>query len=562
MPEIRPRAFDAAACARFVEAGCDPRLARIFAARGIAGVDELNTTIQSLASPERLSRVAEAAVLLADAIAAGEKMLIVADYDADGATACAVGVKALRAMGAKVDYLVPNRFEHGYGLTPEIAREAAARSPALLITVDNGIAAVEGIAEANRLGMRVLVTDHHLPGAAAPDAVCIVNPNQAGCGFPSKSLAGVGVIFYVMLALRAELRRRGAFAAKPEPVLGELLDLVALGTVADVVRLDANNRILVAQGLARIRAGRACPGIAALFSVAGRDARRAAPYDLGFSIGPRLNAAGRLDDMSVGIECLLATDSGRALSLAQRLDRMNRERREIEGEMQASALEMLEQAQAGEAYTLAIHREDWHAGVVGLLASRLKDRLHRPVFAFAADNGGRLKGSGRSIPGLHLRDALDLVDKRATGVLERFGGHAAAAGCTLAPNTLEAFRRAFEAVARELLSPADLEQRIDTDGELEAHEMDLDFAQLLQGHVWGQGFPEPRFAGRFEVAAQRVVGEKHSRLALLYGGRRFNAMLFGRAEPLPAKIEAVYRLDVNEFQGSVSLQLTLEHVGG
>ena len=560
MPEILSRPFEPAARDRFIAAGCDPRLARIYAARGVANLEELATTLQALLAPEKLSHVDDAARLLADAIAAGERMLIVADYDADGATACAVGVKALRACGATVDYLVPNRFEHGYGLTPEIVREAAARSPQLLITVDNGIAAVEGIAEANRLGMRVLVTDHHLPGSQLPAAACIVNPNQAGCGFPSKHLAGVGVIFYVMLALRAELRRRGAFAAKPEPNLAELLDLVALGTVADVVRLDTNNRVLVSQGLARIRAGRACPGIAALMQVAGRDSSRAAAYDMGFAVGPRLNAAGRLDDMSVGIECLLAPDAVRALALAQRLDKMNRERREIEGEMQASAIEMLERAEAGDGYTLAIHRPDWHAGVVGLLASRLKDRLHRPVFAFAADHGGRLKGSGRSIAGLHLRDALDRVDKRSPGVLERFGGHAAAAGCTLAPDTLERFRASFEAVARELLTPADLEQRIEIDGELAAHEIDLDFAHLLKRQVWGQGFPEPRFAGKFEVAAQRVVGERHSKLALLCEGQRFAAMLFGQAEPLPSRIDAVYRVEVNEYQGATSLQLTLEHV--
>ncbi len=560
MPEIRTRSFDAAACERFVASGCDPRLARIYAARGVADLQELATTLQSLLAPEKLSHIDDAARLLADAIAAGERMLIIADYDADGATACAVGVKALRAFGANVDYLVPNRFEHGYGISPEIVREAVAKSPQLLITVDNGIAAVEGIAEANRLGMRVLVTDHHLPGAKLPAAACIVNPNQSGCGFPSKHLAGVGVIFYVMLALRAELRRRGAFAAGAEPNLAELLDLVALGTVADVVRLDSNNRVLVTQGLARIRAGKACPGIAALMMVAGREPSRAAAHDLGFAIGPRLNAAGRLDDMSIGIECLLAPDSARALALAQRLDRMNRERREIEVDMQASALALLEETRPGDAYSLAIHREDWHTGVVGLLASRLKDRLHRPVFAFAADSGGRLRGSGRSIPGMHLRDALDLVDKREPGVMERFGGHAAAAGCTLAPGGLGAFRAAFVAVARQLLTPSDLEELIETDGELSPTELSLEFAHLLKRQVWGQGFPEPRFAGSFEVAAQRVVGEKHSKLALLRDGQRFSAMLFGRAEPLPSRIDAVYRVEENEYQGAATLQLTLEHV--
>jgi len=560
MPEITARSVDAAAFARLVAQGCDPRLARLYAARGLTSVEELSTALKALASPDRLHHVDDAARLLADSIASKERLLIVADYDADGATACAVGVKALRAMGASVEYLVPNRFEHGYGLTPEIVQEAAKRSPDLLITVDNGIAAVEGIAEANRLGMRVLVTDHHLPGAQMPAAACIVNPNQAGCGFPSKHLAGVGVIFYVMLALRAELRRRGAFSpAHPEPNLADLLDLVALGTVADVVRLDANNRILVSQGLARIRAGKASPGIAALLEVAGRNPRQAGAYDLGFAAGPRLNAAGRLRDMSLGIECLLAHDHGKALELATKLERLNRERREIESEMQDSALAMLEGVEAGDAYTLAIHRAEWHTGVVGLLASRLKDRYHRPVFAFAAESGGRLKGSGRSIAGFHLRDALDLVDKRHPGLLERFGGHAAAAGATLRAAGLEEFRTAFEAVAREMLTPADLAQRIETDGGLAAAEVTADFAQLLKLQVWGQGFPEPRFSGRFAVESQRVVGEKHLKLTLELEGRRFSAIRFGSAEALPNAVEIVYRLDINEFQDVAALQLVVDH---
>jgi single-stranded-DNA-specific exonuclease len=558
MPEIVCRPIDEAARARLAAAGCDPRLARLYAARGLGCMEDLATTLKSLVAPERMSHVDDAARLLAEAIAAGERMTIVADYDADGATACAVGVRALRAMGAKVDFLVPNRFEHSYGLSPEIVREAAKSAPNLLITVDNGIAAVEGIAEANRLGMRVLVTDHHLPGATLPDAACIVNPNQAGCGFPSKHLAGVGVIFYVMLALRAELRRRGAFAARAEPNLAELLDLVALGTVADVVRLDANNRILVTQGLARIRAGKACAGVAALFEAAGRPMRQATAYDLGFAVGPRLNAAGRLDDMSLGIACLTRDDAAEAGAMAAKLDRLNRERREIEGEMQASALAMIAQIEGGDAYTLSIHRPEWHPGVVGLLASRVKDRLHRPVFAFAAD-GDMLKGSGRSISALHLRDALDLVDKRSPGLLDRFGGHAAAAGCTLRAEGLERFRAQFEAVARERLTPSDLAQRIDTDGELDAADLSWDFAQMLRDHVWGQGFPEPRFLGYFQVEDQRVVGEKHLKLALSCHGRRFSAIRFGSAEPLPERVAAVYRLDVNEYLGSSSLQLVVEH---
>jgi single-stranded-DNA-specific exonuclease len=559
MPEIAARIVDEEACRRLVAAGLDPRLARIFAARGVADAGEIRASLPGLVPPQRLGHVDKAASLLADAIAAGRRILVVADYDADGATACAVALRALRAMGATADFLVPDRFRFGYGLTPEIVRLAAARSPDLLVTVDNGIASVEGVAEATRLGMQVLVTDHHLPGERLPEAACIVNPNQAGCGFPSKNLAGVGVIFYVMTALRAELRRRGAFGDGPGPNLAALLDLVALGTVADVVRLDANNRILVSQGLARIRAGECCPGIRALFDVAGRDLRRAVAYDLAFVAGPRLNAAGRLDDMAIGIECLIADDPDAAMRLARRLDALNRERREIEAKMQDSALAMLAEVDPGEGWSLTLHRPDWHAGVVGILASRLKDRFHRPVFAFAAEPDGRLKGSGRSIAGLHLRDALDLVAKRAPGVIERFGGHAAAAGATVHPGRLADFATAFEAVSRELLTPADLEQRLETDGELAAADISFDFAAELRRHVWGQGFPEPRFAGRFAVEGHRVVGQKHSRLTLGLGGRRFTAMRFGEAGPFPAAIDIVYRLDVNEFNGTELLQLVVEH---
>ncbi len=559
MPEIVERPVDEAARARLVAGGCDPRLARLFAARGLGSVEELATTLHALARPERLSHVREAAILLADAIARREKLLVVADYDADGATACAVAMKALRAMGAIVDYIVPNRAEHGYGITPEIVEEAAARKPGILITVDNGIAALEGVARANALGMQVLVTDHHLPAAELPAAACIVNPNQAGCGFPSKHLAGVGVVFYVMLQLRAELRARGAFAARAEPNLAELLDLVALGTVADVVRLDANNRILVAQGLARMRAGKASPGIAALFEVAGRSIRAATAYDLGFVAGPRLNAAGRLDDMALGIECLLAADAARAMELAIRLDRLNRERREIEADMQESALALIGDVHADGEYTLCVHHPEWHAGVVGILASRLKDRFHRPVFAFASERDGRLKGSGRSIPGLHLRDTLDLMAKRDTALLERFGGHAGAAGATIAGGALAQFRACFESVAREALTPADLSLTIETDGALAAADIDLDLVRLLKRCVWGQGFPEPRFVGHFAVESQRVVAEKHLKVGLRLDGRRYGAIRFGSVEPLGAAIDAVYRLDIDDFQGEASVQLVLEH---
>lgn len=560
MPEIVTRAIDPQALARLVSSGCDPRLARLYAARGVGDPAELAGTLPGLVPPSRMARIEEAAVLLAGAIAAGERLLILADYDADGATACAVGVRGLRSLGAKVEYLVPNRFAHGYGLTPEIVREAAERKPDWLITVDNGIAAVSGVEEANRLGMRVLVTDHHLPGAELPAAACIVNPNQVGCAFPSKALAGVGVIFYVLLALRTLLRSRGAFASRAEPNFAGLLDIVALGTVADVVPLDANNRILVSQGLARIRSGKGSPGILALFEAAGRPWARATAYDLGFVAGPRLNAAGRLKDMSLGIECLLADDPVKARALARQLDALNRERREIEGEMQAAAVAMLEGLEPAAGHSLTVHDPSWHPGVVGLLASRLKDRYHRPVFAFAQDGSGMLKGSGRSIAGLHLRDALDLVDKRCPGVLERFGGHAAAAGASLREAALPAFREAFEAVAREKLSPADLELRLETDGDLAPDETSFEFAQLLRTQVWGQAFPEPRFTGRFGVESQRVVGARHAKLVLLAGGHRFHAMRFGSPDPLPESFTAVFRLDVNEYQGNESLQLLLDHV--
>jgi single-stranded-DNA-specific exonuclease len=559
MTDIVPREVDAAAEQALLAGGCEPRLARLYAARGVRDATQLSPALANLLAPEGLTHAIDAARLLADAIACQERLLIVADYDADGATACAVGMKALAGFGAVVDYLVPNRFEFGYGLTPEIVRLAHERRPDWLITVDNGIASVEGVAEAKRLGMRVLVTDHHLPGDTLPEAECIVNPNQPGCTFASKNLAGVGVIFYVMLALRAELRRRGHFAGRAEPNLAALLDIVALGTVADVVKLDANNRILVAQGLARVRAGKAHPGVNALLEIGGRNLARVSAHDFGFVVGPRLNAAGRLDDMSLGIECLLATDAAAASAIAAKLDALNRARREIEAGMQESALAMLADVDAGEGCTLVMHRPEWHTGVVGLLASRLKDRTWRPVIAFARDGDAMLRGSGRSISGLHLRDALDRVAKRAPGLIQRFGGHAAAAGVSIPAGKLAEFAQAFEEVCRELLTPEDLRRRIETDGTLAPGALDFAFARELRAVVWGQGFPEPRFSGSFQVEDQRVVGEKHLKLVLGAGGRRFPAMLFGANERLPATIEAVYRLDTNEWQGAETLQLTLEH---
>lgn len=558
MLNVTTRPWTVAAAERLRAAGHPALLARLYAARGIAGQEAIKTSLAELPPYEAMLNCAEAGARLADAIARRERLLVVADYDADGATACAVAVRGLAAMGAVIDHIVPNRFDYGYGLSPEIVRLAAERRPGLIITVDNGIAAHAGIEEARRLGIEVLVTDHHLPADTLPDAL-IVNPNQPGCTFPSKSLAGVGVMFYVLIALRAELRRRGAFGAGGGPNLAELLDLVALGTVADVVRLDADNRLLVGQGLRRMRKGQACAGIRALFKAAGRAPEQASAQDLGFVIGPRLNAAGRLADMGLGIACLLADDETAAAAGARELDRLNRERREIEAGMQEQAAALLETIAVADGYSLTLFNPAWHQGVVGLLASRLKERHHRPAIVFADGGDGLLKGSGRAIAGLHLRDALDRVDKRHPGLIVRFGGHAAAAGLTLAADRLAEFATAFEAACREQLDPAALERVIETDGELAPAEFTLANALALRDAVWGQGFPAPAFHGRFRVDGQRLVGDKHLKLRLSGQGLAAEAMLFNHDEPLPDRIEAVYRLDVNEWNGNRNLQWTLEH---
>lgn len=541
------------------QGGIHPLLARLYAARGVRAPEELDTRSAALLPPSALKGTAEAAVLLADTIAAGRKILIVADYDCDGATACAVGLRALRLMGAKVDYLVPDRFTLGYGLSLEVAQLAAARQPDLVVTVDNGIASVDGAAELKRLGIATLITDHHLPGDKIPDADVIVNPNQPGCDFPSKALAGVGVMFYVALALRAELRRRGAYAEQSEPNLAALLDLVALGTVADVVPLDRNNRILVAQGLARMRGGQMQAGIAALFSIAGRETSRAATFDLGFALGPRLNAAGRLADMSLGIECLTTDDPSRALNIAQQLDAINRERRVIEADMREDAEILLASLDPGNRASLTLFDPSWHQGVIGILAGRVKEKLHRPCFAFARGNAGELKASGRSIPGLHLRDALDLVAKRQPGLLLRFGGHAAAAGLTLMEDRLGEFEASFETVCRELLSPADLSRTLETDGPLESGYFSLEAVRLIQQEVWGQAFPAPVFADSFEVLNQRILKDRHLKLKLQKNGRRFDAIQFNFSENAPERIHAAFRVDINEWNGTQTVQLMLEH---
>ena len=543
-----------------VGAGVHPLLARLYAARRIRSAGELELDAARLLPPDGLLHATRAAALLADAIEQRKKILIVADYDADGATACAVGVRALRQFGAIVDYLVPDRFKLGYGLSPELVDLAHARSPDLLITVDNGIASIEGVARAKALGIATLITDHHLPGDALPDAECIVNPNQPGCAFASKAIAGVGVMFYVMLALRAELRRRGRFDGNSQPNLGVLTDLVALGTVADVVPLDANNRILVAQGLKRLRSGFGNPGLAALLRSAGRFPAEANCFDLGFILGPRLNAAGRLADMSLGIEGLITDDEGKAANCAQELDRLNRERRRIEGGMLEGAVAVLDALVDPPGAAVTLFEAGWHQGVIGILASRVRERVHRPTICFARAENGELRGSGRSIPGLHLRDCLDLVAKRAPGLLLRFGGHAQAAGLTIQESELERFTALFERTVSGLLPQEQRSRIIETDGELEPAYHSLEVARMLESNVWGQGFPPPLFCDTFAVESQRVVGERHLKLQLLKEGRRLQAMRFGVLDPLPCTVRAAYRIAVNEFDGLKSTQLVFEHV--
>ncbi|MFA6063787.1 MAG: single-stranded-DNA-specific exonuclease RecJ [Gallionella sp.] len=599
MTQITPREIPDDALQHLIASGSPTALAKIFAARGITDKAQLDTTFAHLLPFDSLKNSREMAVLLADAIAAQKKLLVIADYDADGATACAVAVRGLRLFGADIDFIVPNRFEYGYGLTPEIVQLAAKGSPRcggapsdvpfrskqgahsatmflgegpcdlagtaqskpdILLTVDNGIASVEGVAEANRLGIQVLVTDHHLPGDTLPDAACIVNPNQPGCAFPSKHLAGVGVMFYVLLALRAELRNRGILSDEQGRKLVGLLDLVALGTVADVVVLDQNNRILVQQGLLRIRAGRASPGINALLQIAKKSQSKVSSLDLGFTVGPRLNAAGRLDDMSLGINSLITDDAARALQIASELDSLNRERRSIETGMQDSALASLENVKPAGNFSLSLFDESWHQGVIGILASRLKDKFHRPVIAFALSNDNEIKGSGRSISGLHLRDALDLVSKRHPNLIKKFGGHSMAAGLSLNQDDFDEFAAAFELVCSELISENDLTLRIETDGPLASTEMTLEAAHLLEEQVWGQGFPAPQFDDDFEVVNQRIVGEKHLKLRLATeDGNEIDAILFGQSEPLPEYIHAVYSLSINEYNGRQSLQLIIRH---
>ncbi len=558
------------------QSGVHPLLARLLAARGVRTADELDDSLGRLLPPSTLKGAAEAGRLLADTLQAGGRICVVADYDCDGATACAVALRGLALLGAapgSVDYVVPDRAVHGYGLTPAIVDLALQRRPQLLVTVDNGIASHAGVAHARAQGLQVLVTDHHLPavldGAVSlPDADVIVNPNQPGCTFDSKAIAGVGVMFYVLLATRAELRQRGAFAADQQPKLDTLLDLVALGTVADVVKLDANNRRLVAQGLKRVRAGRLQPGLLALFNAAGRDPARAAGFDFGFALGPRINAAGRLSDMTLGIECLRTDDPARAAELAAQLDAINRERREVESGMRdraEEALALLMPDETAAPPAVALFDDSFHEGVVGIVAGRVKDRLHRPTFVFARGADGQLKGSGRSIPGFHLRDALDLVAKREPGLLLRFGGHAMAAGCTLAADPegaggqgVQRFGDALRRVATEWLDPATLTRTLRTDGPLALEWFNAQTVALLDAQVWGQGFEAPVFCDEVQVLQQRLVGEKHLKLKLLHQGQEREAIWFSHAEPLPATVRLAYRINLDEWNGRQRVQMVVE----
>ena len=571
--QIVTRPFDLSGC-DFADQ-LDPLLQRIYQSRGIDSQASLDRRLNCLPEPQSMTGLDAATLRLVTAAQNQQSVLIVGDFDADGATSSALMVLGLRAMGFQaVDFLVPNRFDYGYGLTPEIVDLAAGKSPDLIITVDNGISSVEGVARANKLGIEVIVTDHHLPGSQLPDAVAIVNPNQQGCDFPSKNLAGVGVAFYLLIALRTELRQQQWFDQQQiaEPNLSQWLDLVALGTVADVVPLDQVNRALVHQGLLRIRSGHSRPGIQALLRIAGKNPARLVATDLGFALGPRLNAAGRLDDISLGIQCLLCDDPQQALHTAQELDELNQDRKSIETGMQQQALAIVEQLGLDDKSmpaALCLFQPDWHQGVVGLLASRIKEKYHRPVVAFARGDNGELKGSSRSIPGLHIRDALDAVATQNPGLITKFGGHAMAAGLSLTEDKLAEFEQAFQQQVAELISEDDLQARLVTDGSLDAHQLSMHTAELLRdAGPWGQQFPEPCFQGDFRIVQQRIVGEKHLKLVLAPQNQPeiaidaiwFNIDTARWPNPEAQTVQCVYRLDINEFRGVESLQLMVQHL--
>ena len=553
------RTFSPAIARHLQEEGFCPAMARVLAARGIETVEDLKPDWRAMLAPQKLDGTTNAAKLLADAIEQNKKIMVVADYDCDGATACAVAIRGLRAMGAKVDYIVPDRFIYGYGLTPEIVDLAARHSPEVILTVDNGMASIEGVKRASELGIDVIITDHHLPGQTLPAAQCIVNPNTPGCAFPSKNLAGVGVMFYVLMALRAELRTRGRFNQQTQPKLNALVDLVALGTVADVVKLDRNNRILVEQGLNLVRRGLTQPGLAALFEVAGRPLAQAKARDFGFVIAPRINAAGRLDLMNAGIECLISDDPAIAKDFAIKLDEFNRERRELELNMQWDARMLLNRENFADRHTITLFEPGWHQGIVGLVASRVKDSRHRPTVAFASAGEDELKGSGRSIEGVHLRDMLDLVTKKAPGIIKKFGGHAMAAGLTIEANALDAFTEAFEEVVTENTDPDTFERHVLVDGPLTSDEINESLIDAINAQSWGQGFLPPLFANEFKVLRQTALKGGHLKLVLeMPDGMRFSAIYFRRAAEIPTRAVLAYRPEINEWMGRRNIQLVVE----
>lgn len=541
--------------------GMNPIMARLYASRGVEKITDLDYSLAGLIPPSMLLNADRAAVILADAIRDDKHVVVSCDFDVDGCAAGAIALRALKMMGLKhVDFAMPNRKTHGYGISPPLIREIADRfKPDMIMTVDCGVSGFEGVAEARRLGIDVLITDHHLAGDGLPDAICIVNPNQLGCPFPSKHLAGAGVIFYVMLALRAELRRRGVFEGGLEPDLSRLLDLVALATVADVVGLDRNNRILVENGLRRIRKGRACVGINALMRVAGKEPKKMTSADLGFVVGPRLNAAGRMDDMSVGMECLMTDNDMVAMDIAAGLNQTNRERREVEASMRGDADAALQGVSVRDGYSLVMFDPGWHQGVIGILASRLKDEHGRPTIVFAKGDDGFIKGSGRSIYGLHLRDAIDLVAKRNPGLITAFGGHAMAAGLTCVEAEFSRFVEEFERVCRERLDESHLSRVIETDGEIPNSCITIDLARQISGAVWGQGFLEPVFDDEFVILEQRILKDAHLKLKLEKGGAVFDGIWFFRKELIPARVRLVYSLDVNEFNGNTTVQMLIKH---
>ncbi|UJF20104.1 single-stranded-DNA-specific exonuclease RecJ [Vibrio sp. SS-MA-C1-2] len=552
-----------------------PLMQRIYAARGLSSEQQLEKTAKGLITYNHLANIETAVELLEDALRKNLRIIVVGDFDADGATSSALSVEALRTLGcSNVDYLVPNRFEDGYGLSPDVVQQAKVKGAELIMTVDNGVSSIDGVEEAKRENIPVLVTDHHLPGSTLPDAAAIVNPNLSQCAFSSKSIAGVGVAFYLMLALRAHLEKKGWFIEKgiPKPNLAILLDLVALGTVADVVALDKNNRILVHQGLQRIRAGQCRPGIKALIEVSNREITHLTSSDLGFALGPRINAAGRLDDMSFGIELLLSNHIEAARRMASELDSLNQSRKEIEEGMKQEAIAICERLKFNEQeempYGLVLFQSDWHQGIIGIVASRIKDKYHRPTIAFADGNEGLIKGSCRSIPGLHMRDTLDLIDTRNPGLILKFGGHAMAAGLTIAAKDLERFNHAFDSAVRQSLDADALKGVILTDGELAPNLLTLETADEVQaGGPWGQGFPEPIFEGEFKVLQQRLVGEKHLKLMLepVQGGAMLDAIAFNIDLKLwpdfsVKSVYLAYKLDINRFRGNQTVQLLVDYI--